>query len=168
MRHVRTLTLMLMAACAVMAFGASGAWAKFTPEWGRCEATAGGTGGHYGNANCTAPVKTVHGQYLGGYEWHPAEGDLTVPRELIYDQPVQTSTITFAGGFAITCSRENNAPLEDTGGQLSESGVHFSGPTLTGPPAELDFVGCAPSGSSEEEKIEEEAWCHSSDGGGGR
>ena len=74
MRHVRMLGLCLIAMFAVTAVAASGASAaKFTPEWGQCVPTESGSGGHYGNAGCTAKVKAYHGQYLGAYEWYPEE-----------------------------------------------------------------------------------------------
>ncbi len=58
MRNVRTLGICLIAIFVFSALIASAASAaKFVPEWGQCVATEGGTGGHYGNAGCTATVK---------------------------------------------------------------------------------------------------------------
>jgi len=59
-RHVRMLGLCLVAAFAVAAIAATSASAL--PEWGKCEAKAGGK---YSDANCT--VKAAKG--TGSFEW---------------------------------------------------------------------------------------------------
>ncbi len=61
MRHVRMLGACLIAALAVAAITAAGASAL--PEFGKCEAKAGGK---YSDSNCT--VKAKKGQ--GKFEWH--------------------------------------------------------------------------------------------------
>ncbi|HYM45684.1 MAG TPA: hypothetical protein VES65_05925, partial [Solirubrobacteraceae bacterium] len=69
------LGLCLTAMFVLVAFGASGAQASL-PEIGKCEATAGNTGGKYKNAGCTerASRKKVGENeyvYYGGFEWTP-------------------------------------------------------------------------------------------------
>ncbi len=64
MRHVRMLGLCLVAVFAVAAVAASSALAG--PEWGKCEAKAGG---NYKNANCTEKAKP---KGSGSYEWRKA------------------------------------------------------------------------------------------------
>ncbi len=61
MRHVRMLGLCLVAALAVCAYAVSGASAA-GPEWGKCEAKAGGK---YKDSNCTEKAKKGEGKY----EW---------------------------------------------------------------------------------------------------
>ena len=61
MRHVRMLGLCLVAVLAVGAYAVSSASAL--PEWGKCEAKAGG---NYKNSNCTEKAKP---KGSGSYEW---------------------------------------------------------------------------------------------------
>ncbi len=60
MRHVRMLGLCLVAVCAIAAVVATSAFAL--PEWGKCEAKAGGK---YSDANCTVKAKAG----TGSFEW---------------------------------------------------------------------------------------------------
>ena len=60
MRHIRMLGLCLVAALAVCAYAVSSASAL--PEFGKCEAKAGG---NYKDANCTEKAK----KHQGAYEW---------------------------------------------------------------------------------------------------
>ena len=118
MTRVRTLTLCLLAVAALFALtAASAAAAKFTPEWGKCEPTPEGTGGKYGNPGCTAQVKPLKGEYLGGFEWYPLKHEPEEIEEeesslLYYNQasrehgivqPVSETTLTFANGHSIKC-----------------------------------------------------------------
>lgn len=107
MRHqVRMLGICLAAVFAIGAIGAVAASAKL-PEWGSCEPAAGNTG-KYGNPGCTAPVKKVRGQYLGGYEWTPiqesdeAGAGASGPRD--ERVPSTDVKIQLADGRSITCS----------------------------------------------------------------
>ena len=63
MRHVRMLGLCLVAVFAVAAIAASSASAL--PEWGQCEAKAGGK---YSDRNCQTKAKKGKGEY----EWRKA------------------------------------------------------------------------------------------------
>ena len=60
MRHVRMLGLCLVAVLALGAYAVSSASAL--PEWGKCEAKAGGK---FSDANCTAKAK----KGAGSFEW---------------------------------------------------------------------------------------------------
>ena len=105
MRHARTLSLCLLSVLALGAVAASGASAKL-PEWGQCRETASGSGGKYGNANCTQQVKKVYGSYPGAYEWYPlghTAGDMA---DLVSwpGSPVSPARIRFASGREILCS----------------------------------------------------------------
>ncbi len=60
MRHVRMLGLCLVAVLAIAAVAATSAMAL--PEWGKCEAKAGGK---YSDANCTVKAK----KGAGSFEW---------------------------------------------------------------------------------------------------
>jgi hypothetical protein len=57
-RHVRMLGLCLVAVCAIVAAAATSASAL--PEWGKCEAKAGGK---YSDSNCTKKAKVVTGSF---------------------------------------------------------------------------------------------------------
>ncbi len=139
--HLRTLTLCLTATFALAAFGASSASAsKFEPEWGQCVATEGGSGGHYGNAGCTAKVKPYRGQYQGAYEWYPQEvntghgyGGELEDRISPAEQPVSSTTFTLADGYTITCQALNE-----------QTKVKITGPHTTLQPPHIDFLGCQP------------------------
>lgn len=63
MRHVRMLGFCLVAALALAAYAVSSASAA-NPEWGRCEAKAGGK---YEDSNCTVKAKGKTGKHE--YEW---------------------------------------------------------------------------------------------------
>ena len=63
MRHVRMLGLCLVAVLAVAAVSAASASAL--PEWGKCEAKAGGK---YSDANCSVKAK----KGAGSFEWRKA------------------------------------------------------------------------------------------------
>jgi hypothetical protein len=69
-RHVRMLGLCVVAALAIGAYAVSSASAL--PEWGKCEAKAGGK---YSDSNCT--VKAKKGS--GAYEWHKGKTLKNVP-----------------------------------------------------------------------------------------
>jgi hypothetical protein len=106
MNKVRTLGLCLIAAFALTATAAATASAEELPAWGQCEPTESGTGGRYADANCTQPVRTVYGQYPGGFEWHPLGTENY--SALMYEednrpQPVNEATITLANGQEIKC-----------------------------------------------------------------
>ena len=60
MRHVRMLGLSLVAVFAICAYAVASASAL--PEFGKCEAKAGGK---YSNSNCTVKAK----KGTGSYEW---------------------------------------------------------------------------------------------------
>jgi hypothetical protein len=70
-RHVRMLGLCLIAALAVCAYAVSSASAL--PEWGKCEAKAGG---NYSDANCTVKAKP---KGSGSYEWRKGSELPNVP-----------------------------------------------------------------------------------------
>jgi len=70
-RHVRMLGLCLVAVLAVCAYAVSSASAL--PEWGKCEAKAGG---NYKDANCTEKAKP---KGSGAYEWRKGETLTPVP-----------------------------------------------------------------------------------------
>ncbi len=71
MRHVRMLGLCLAAVLAVGAYAVSSASAL--PEWGKCEAKAGG---NYKNSNCTEKAKP---KGSGSYEWRKGSELANVP-----------------------------------------------------------------------------------------
>jgi hypothetical protein len=71
-RHVRMLGLCLVAALAVTAYAVSSASAL--PEWGKCEAKAGGK---YEDANCTVKAKGKTGKH--SYEWVKGKSLKPVP-----------------------------------------------------------------------------------------
>jgi hypothetical protein len=106
-RHVRMLGVCVVAAFAVAAVAAACASAAKLPEWGKCEATAGNTGGMYADAGCTVPVKKVNGGYLGGYEWTSNLSHHQTP-ELVGSngRGATTGSWTFetAAGTKIECS----------------------------------------------------------------
>ena len=146
MTRVRTLTLCLLAAAALCALTATGASAaKFTPEWGKCEPTPEGTGGKYGNPGCTAQVKPLRHEYLGGFEWYPLkhepeeieEEESTNIQYTIADreegilQPVSETTITFASGREIKC-----------GALIPETQIRLGGATATIEAPRLRYEGC--------------------------
>jgi hypothetical protein len=146
----------LAATVALNAVGASGASAKSAlPEWGKCEATEGHTGGKYSDAGCTVPVKKVYGKYPGGYEWHALENGESRQSEesgifynTHYVQPVPTSTITLASGLTITCHQENGDDRFYLGGG---SGGHTVGTPL------IEFRECFDNQPGEEKA------CHTTD-----
>jgi hypothetical protein len=138
-QKVRTLGICLAAVFASAAVMAASASAKL-PEWGSCEPTAGNTGGKYGNPNCTAPVKKVHGQYLGGYEWTPLsefdEEGLSATGPYYPDsspeiQPVPGMTIQLPDGRSITC-----------GALRHETEVQLTGPVSTKRAPLFEFENC--------------------------
>lgn len=137
MRYMRMAGLCLAVVSIVMAAMAAGAQGKL-PEWGKCEPTAEGTGGKYGNAGCTIPVKKVYNKYPGGYEWHPlpehAKASLSYPSAggPKPEQPVSKTTFTLApSGRTVTCG-----PLR------LEGQIPLEGPRLTKAPF-FSFVQCA-------------------------
>jgi hypothetical protein len=81
-RHVRILTLCIVAVFAISAVAAAAASAK-EPEWGKCEAKAGGK---YKTDNCTGAKKAG-----GSYEWYKASKASAQEREF------ETSTTENAG-----------------------------------------------------------------------
>jgi len=122
---------------ALGAVAASGASAKL-PEWGQCRETASGSGGKYGNANCTQQVKKVYGGYRGGYEWYPLErtqkeveeGQQTSLKSA-YAQPVTPGTFKFATGREILCngSEEGNnreLPLDGSNVVTDAAEIRFT------------------------------------------
>ena len=116
MRQVRMVGFCCAVVVVAVAVMTSVASAKL-PEWGKCEATAGGTGGKYANAGCTLPVKKVYRKYPGGYEWYPLQQTPTEIEEeestnIKYTngnlehgivQPASETTWTFADGHSIKC-----------------------------------------------------------------
>lgn len=154
MRHVRMLGLCLAAVFVVVAVMAAGASAQL-PEWGKCEATTGNTGGKFGNGGCTAPVKAIHGRYLGSYEWYPLQqlGQEEEATELEYtdesplEQPVSSMTLTLASGKTITC-----------GALAHESYILLSDTHVTTQAPRLHFLNCVDEQGGE---------CHTTDAGNG-
>ena len=148
MKHVRTLSLGLVSLCVcagLFATTASAAKEKL-PAWGQCVPTAGSTGGKYGNAGCTALVKPLHGEYLGGYEWYPMEvspeidtgESILADRASPEEQPVSSTTLTLADGSAITCEALRE-----------ETEFEITGPTSTLGAPHLAFQGCRQTAPSE-------------------
>ena len=139
MKHVKTLTLCLIAAFAFAAFAASSAFAagEKLPAWGECTKVEPGEEGHYGNAGCTAPVKAVDQKYLGEYEWHPmtAEEEGTFQDTSSWeDQPVPSTKFVLKSGNTITC-------------QALEEQSRLSVGTPRDPTPNLNFADCeAPGG----------------------
>lgn len=161
MRHVRMLGLCLIAMFIVTAVAASGASAsKFTPEWGQCVQTESGSGGHYGNAGCTAKVKAYHGQFLGAFEWYPDEVHEAGQGGGLYDREEQPETTTFKlAAFTITCSTFEYSKWEISGPKttLNASNLHFTDCVPSeAPPSEANE--CHTSNSPETEITTEEAW----------
>ncbi len=155
MKHLRTLTLSLTAAVAVLAFaafGASAAWAKEKlPTWGQCE-PAPTHEGLYGDPNCVEPVKKVFGKTNGSYEWHPLSEENTHGSKLNYEedngpQPVDEATITLADGQKITCE-----------GLVPETQVVLNGAHVTRAAPDFEFGGCHTGAA-----YTEETTCHSTD-----
>lgn len=130
------LGLCLIAMFIVTAVAASSALAaKFEPEFGQCVPTEGGVGGHYGNAGCTAPVKPVHHEYLGGFEWYRLEVSPLNQSGGLFNRTEEepgVTTVTFANGDAVTCATHNPSDLT------------INGPHTTGRAPELRFNRCAP------------------------
>jgi hypothetical protein len=149
-KYVRMMGVCAVSVIALVAVTSSVAWAKL-PEWGKCEATATGTGGKYGDAACIVPVRKVYHNYPGGYEWAPLQGE--EPTELEYTnealkkgvlQPVSETSVTLAGGQKIACG-----PL------IPETQIRFNGFHATGEAPLLAFQGC---------KDEQGKECHTTDG----
>ncbi len=139
MKHLRTLTLSLTAAVAVLAFaafGASAAWAKEKlPAWGQCE-PAPTHEGLYGDPNCVEPVKKVFGKTNGSYEWHPLSEEEKHGSKLNYredngPQPAGEATITLASGKKVTCE-----------GLVPETQVVLNGAHVTKAAPYFEFGGC--------------------------
>jgi len=103
--RVRLLVLCLTVMFALAGIAAASASAKL-PEWGKCELTAEHTGGKYADPGCTVPVKKVHHDYPGGYEWTPLgeghENFLTYSESHPVEQP-SGLTIVLADGHTVKC-----------------------------------------------------------------
>jgi hypothetical protein len=164
-RHVRMLGVCSAAAVVLSMVGTSVATAKL-PEWGKCEQTEGHAGGKYADAGCTVPVKKVHGQYPGGYEWHTLEnGDERHGEESAmlfrrnYSQPIPAVTITLGGGLTITCQEGRNEHFEagEDDFYLGGTGGHTVGTPY------IEFQKCA----DNQPGTETEKLCHTTDGGNG-
>jgi hypothetical protein len=94
--QLRKMGLGLLAACAILAVGASASQAEKV-EWGKCVATAGGK---YTDPGCTEKAEHKRGVYLGGYEWEAREGRVHLePMHLVGDVKFET-----AAGARIECS----------------------------------------------------------------
>lgn len=103
MRHVKVLALCLGAVLVLGVFSATTAWGKETlPAWGKCEPTAESTGGKYINSGCTEKATKHKGLNLGGYEWHPLEGQFNLePMRLVGALTFETQA-----GKKIECTEE--------------------------------------------------------------
>lgn len=126
--QLRTMGLGLLAACAIVAVGASASQAEKI-EWGKCLAT-GGTGGRYTDPGCTEKAEHKRGVYLGGYEWEAREGRVHLePMEMVGDVTFET-----AAGAKIECTVLG-----------SESELTGHGPDLAQTPF-WEFHGCESEG----------------------
>ena len=99
------------------ALAAAGASAKL-PEWGKCQATGGGTGGKYSDAGCTVKAHKKKGVYTGGYEWTTLAGEFQLrPMALAGTLVFETTA-----GKKIECTGlagESHAELRGASGALT-------------------------------------------------
>ena len=145
MKHVRMLGLCLVAAIAVVAIAATSASAL--PEWGRCEAKAGGK---YSDSNCTKKAKTGTGtfEFKKGKELAPVK----FTGENVGSGGVLTSTLEQCGPFkriprsqceggegsierleaSIECESEHNTGETFSTNQVRNIAVKFHGCKLFG------------------------------------
>ena len=107
MRHVRMLGLCLIAVFVVAAVAASSALAG--PEWGKCEAKAGG---NYKNSNCTEKAKP---KGSGSYEWRKASEVATkrVAEGKSPGVPFTGASIVGSGGVLYGDLEECRAQIEE-------------------------------------------------------
>ncbi len=150
MRHVRMLGLCLIAVFAVVAVAATAASAA-TPEWGKCEAKAGGK---YADSNCQTKAKKGTGAYewikgatrknvkfsgnnvgTGGvlysklYECEGEFGFARVPRAKCEEKG---GTLVSAGHVAIECESEHNTGETVGKDSVGNVSVKFLGCKLFG------------------------------------
>lgn len=76
--------------------------AQTLPEWGRCRATATGSGGGYSDAGCVVRAGKHHGVRDGAYEWFPMRsGARVVLGPMTLGGPARFQT---AAGKTVECS----------------------------------------------------------------
>ncbi|HEX4438090.1 MAG TPA: hypothetical protein VH061_14990 [Solirubrobacteraceae bacterium] len=73
------------------------------PELGRCVATESGTRGRYSDNACIVRAHRAHGEFSGGYEWHPAEEQTNAQPEGLEGQ----LTFETASGARVECASNN-------------------------------------------------------------
>ena len=156
MRHVRMLGLCLVAVCAVAAIAATSASAAGKPEWGKCEAQAGGK---YTESNCQTKKK---GKEVGSFEWKKGAslapvsfsghsvgsgGVLStglnechggtdegkrVPRKKCIEAGGEVSESGESGYLVIECANETNVGVSEGVNKISKVHVTFTGCALGG------------------------------------